>query len=323
MCINRIHNSYFENIPYQNKRKYEKIKKLVIKVLEFLSGIDVKKNDLINQNYFTFLSRICSVPHPLMKDIISIIVSNQMHLQRLGINISFAFSFQKTSSSFEDSFFKNNKVHIFTNEKNERESIEKLRTLAPVGNLFFGTSGLSSLNLASVRPSIQYIMIMDVSNCTKLFWKKMKKLIRNHSRIECIKKIEEHILQKFQDYGLKKSSCEISAKKLMHPTSWLSDDQRYEKIQSIFKKRQFVFLHADFQDSNFVKKMKKKLSFFQLKIDVFYSSNIINFILLKNLSKYQHSLEYLLSENTIIVDTEEQPFKITKILAYQHSTLTT
>lgn len=231
-------------------------------------------------------------------------------------NPTFASCFNDITSSVKNAYFENSQVYITTNENQEEQTLSTLQKMDSVGQAFIGTSGLSSLNLAAVRKQVDYIVIIDPSNRTKLFWKNISHLIISCSnRKECLEKIKIHLLLSMDNYGLEKKAVGLYCKELSSPKSWLAQDDRFEKIWKIFKGNRFAFLQADLIDTPVCESIKKVFERFNLKTDTAYLSNIHDYINPEDYQQYEKSLECLLSKNTIIVDTHDQSFKITKELA--------
>lgn len=214
--------------------------------------------------------------------------------------------------------FERGRVFITTNEAKELESIEKLKQIKAIGAVFIGTSGLTSLNLASVRKMVEYIVIIDSSPLVKLFWGKIGDVIKNSSdREECLINLERHIVQRINDYtSFEENYLDIFCSALKSSTSWLYDDIRFKKIWEIFKNGHFVFLQADLADGATTQKIQKIFKRFELQVDTIYLSNIHEYFDHSGYTDYEKSLESLLSTKTIIVDTIERAFKVTKIFLY-------
>jgi hypothetical protein len=233
-----------------------------------------------------------------------------------GEKPSFFESFAKISTTFENEVYKDYQVFIFTNEEGENKTIAKLKTIARLGNAFIGTSGFCSLNLASVR-EISYIVMIDPSSRTKLFWERIGSLIITFSkREESLEKIQEHIRENLLDYQDTIRDIEFLCEELEQETSWLSDDVRFERIYKIFKNKQFVFLQADITDFAVCKQVKKIFKEFRIQVDTAYLSNIHDCLFPQRYESYGKSLKYLLSDHSIIVDTNPREFKFSKYFEF-------
>lgn len=210
-------------------------------------------------------------------------------------------------------FFSQGNVCATTNELEHEAVVTALKTIACVGNLVIGTSGFCTLNLAAVRKDVKYILICDLSLKVEFFWKSMARLIRESSnRLDCRQKIQEHLLDENERYFQESSLLESQwhCKQLDDPSSWLFDNERYEKIKEIFLQNAFAFCLLDFTDTESCKRLAQIHQANGLVPDLLYTSNIRNFIPVKQLFRYELSLENLAGSDTVFVDTEEQPFKI-------------
>jgi MYND finger len=209
-----------------------------------------------------------------------------------------------------------------TNERGQDKVIALLQKLKGEGEVFIGTSCLASLDLASVQENVNYIIVMDVSKVTRIFWKNATPLIREStSREDCaqriIKDLEKNIdvyYPKMQRYGFPMTTyISLVARKLQEPASFLSDKDRFEKIKKIFDLNHFVFLHLDLADTGACREIRNHLNKLKLKItNTIYLSNIIEFILPADLDNYGKSLELLATETSIVIDATETSFITTK-----------
>jgi hypothetical protein len=235
---------------------------------------------------------------------------------------SFNSQITSISSSIKNDYFEKGKVYVTTNELDEDVTIEALKTISSVGNLLIGVSGFCCLDLAATR-KVDYVLIVDPSSLTELFWKQVTPLITDsQSRSDCIIKLQTHLKANINNYSSETTSEETIADDLenynfairQYP-SWLATDAGYEHIKNVFKKGNFAFVKMDIIDTETCKKLKQVFENFSLKLDTIYLSNVHNFIRIQDYPKYAQSLELLLSDNTIIVDTQDEPFKLTPELS--------
>jgi hypothetical protein len=184
-------------------------------------------------------------------------------------------------------------------------------------NLAIGIGGFCTLDLASVRDNIRYILIVDPSVSTEIFWKKMVPIIQNaEGRKDCEKKIHQNIIKCIEKYGhLDEKMDEHYISLLIKGTSWLSTEQRFSHIQKIFKDNHFAFIRMDLIDNVACRKIQTFHESHGLIADIMYISNVINFIHAEDLNKFGSSLSMLTTSETIFIDVEEEEYKITPNLA--------
>ncbi len=219
-------------------------------------------------------------------------------------------------------YFEDERVDISSDELFIQKSLNKLRKMGPVGNLAIGIGGFCTLDLASVRENIDYILIVDVSARTQLFWKKMLPIIRNaEDRKDCEKKIHQNIISWIENYGHCDKNTEYYISLLIKGTSWLSREDRFSRIKEIFSNNRFAFIRMDITDNKAVRALQAIHDSNGLIADIMYLSNIINFIQAEDLEKFGCALSILTTSKTIFIDTEEEPYKITSNLSERFSCL--
>lgn len=218
----------------------------------------------------------------------------------------------------ENDFFSRHQVYVTTNELNHDDVLVSLKKVAAIGNLIIGTSGFCTLNLASVRKEVNYILIGDPSAAAKLFWENMASIIReSKDRLDCVKKVQKNLMRKRHYYFTDPAKvwAQEYSNDIKAPSSWLYDDERYEKIKNIFVRYAFAFCLLDFTDTEACLEISEIHRRNGLVVDTIYTSNIHSFIEADKFASYERSLECLMGPDTIVVDTEEQSFKIGSLLS--------
>lgn len=218
--------------------------------------------------------------------------------------------------SVENRIFHNNKVYISSNELKLDISLDTLGKINSVGNLAIGVGGFCTLDLASVREDIQYILIIDPSTPTQIFWNSMVPLIRSaRNREECVEMVYNNIRTKIDEYGYPPEAAEFWIRTLSPATCWLNEDTRYLRIKKIFDENRFAFIRLDLLDVEACQRIRDIHAELKLTTDMFYLSNVVNFIKPEGFESLGQSLEMLTSPETTIIDTEKEPYKITPTIS--------
>ncbi len=211
----------------------------------------------------------------------------------------------------------NEYVEISSDEQNIQKSLNILRKMEPVGNLAIGVGGFCTLDFASLRENIKYILIIDTSAKTQLFWKNMVPIIRKaEDRKDCEKKIHQNIISWINDYGhFEKDMDEHYISLLIKSTSWLSTELRFSRIKQILNNNHFACIRMDIFDKKAICAIQTINESYGIIADIMYVSNIINSIQAEDLEKFGQSLSILSTSKTIFIDNEEENYKITPNLA--------
>jgi len=241
------------------------------------------------------------------------------------IKETFARDIESITPSVVNKIFNDNIVYVTTNEVDEDLTTKKLREIDDVGKVYIGTSGFSNLNMVGARKSIEYIIIIDASKITALFWRNIAQIIiGSETKESCLEKIKNHINESTSIYfpNIDKESLSYILISCMQdldsPKIWLRDDRQYERIKEIFKNNCFAMVTADFIDTVAVGQIHKILERKKLEVDTIYLSHVQNYIAPDDFGAYENSLELLLSKKTIVVDTHDYPFKVTLELSRRY-----
>lgn len=218
-------------------------------------------------------------------------------------------------------------LYVNTTE-NEEEKI-----LAEAGKVKVGaakvvlfTSCFFGLNLASARGENtlekvgpEYLLCVDTSQKVPLFMRKVKEIAESNDRMETIRKINDFILANHADLYVSTCSCcstedkakyQISnlEKDIKRNVSWLSSDERFAKIQAIFRADKFALLSADLSDSNAMQAIADALKANNLTLDTLYLSNVREYEehdgKLDSFRSAVEKLKAVATPETLVVDTK-------------------
>lgn len=242
--------------------------------------------------------------------------------------VSVLSPFKKSFKHIWASPFFDEKLYITTNEMKQRETLALLSFLPLVPDsrkpAMVAFSSFCGLNLAAVR-NIKFIIMIDRSVRVKRFWEEMEKIIvRVSNNEEAIREIVTTLTEKSTNFwpdcpcgndNCQKTSKEIAKDRLlklkfevMNGESWLSSQEKFAKIKSIFDKGNFIFKRIDFFDFNKIRVLSKTVKKLGLTLDLFYLSNIREYAKNSNkLYNFEVSMNKLfnaMTEGTLIVDTK-------------------
>jgi len=224
-------------------------------------------------------------------------------------NLPFDLAIDKLQSQIPKDGFTETLPFIVTNEDSAIDSLIEESEKKCEGTLFIGTSGLSALDL--VTPSIDHILMVDISSRVKALWGAIEPIIRaSTDREDCVSKLIEYFINDYHDDGEQSSFLEFIQQDKTIPVRWLIDDRSFKVIWEIVKNRRFAVLQADFTNPKACKEIRNVLDRYELINRITYLSNIIEYT--DKFIEYGMALEFLLNKKTMIVDTEQTAFKFTK-----------
>jgi hypothetical protein len=184
-------------------------------------------------------------------------------------------------------FGQNPTIFLVTNEMGQEDVQDSLENMPTRGNAIVGTSCFMTLNLASIPRDgvpIEHIAIFDIADRVSLFWNNIAPLIeRAQNREEFLQNLREDLEQNAHSYfNLKGVSADkVAERKFEELTyemdlelSWLSNDERFTKVQEIFRRNRFAFHQLDFTNPEQVGRFLGGLERNGARIDTFYVSNI-------------------------------------------------
>jgi len=192
--------------------------------------------------------------------------------------------FREVQTSEHNSIF--DRVFVETNELNWEKVLKSLKEKPITGNTGIYTSGLFSLDLASVERDhshcdLNNIIIVDRAECVRKFWTPIEQIIKeNECRHIAFGEIKDLLRQNkgsyFRECADQKAENCISSleKKFNDQTGFLSTNEKYKKIRDIFCNDGFAFIQLDLCDQNNTKRFGELLATRSLKIDTLYVSNI-------------------------------------------------
>jgi hypothetical protein len=222
--------------------------------------------------------------------------------------LPFDLAINKLQSQIPKDGFTETSTFIVTNEHSASDYLIEESEEQCEGTLFIGTSGLSALDL--VTPSIDHILMVDISSRVKDFWRAIEPIIRaSTDREDCASKLIERFINDYRDNGEQSSFLEFIQQDRIIPVRWLMDDRSFKVIWEIVKNRRFAFLQADFTNPKACKEIRNVLDRYELINRITYLSNIIEYT--DKFKEYGMALEFLLNKKTMIVDVEPTPFKFT------------
>lgn len=145
------------------------------------------------------------------------------------------------------------RVYVVTNELGQETTQKTIlenqflfESLCPSGKTaIYGCSGLFTLNIASLIPTITHVCMFDLSQKVKEFWEKTQKLFQDPS--VSTENAKELFIQKIAPTFRKKITDECN-----NGLSFFSSPERLGRILDIFKNNRFSFDLLDLKDPNAV-----------------------------------------------------------------------
>lgn len=177
---------------------------------------------------------------------------------------------------------------VATNETGQAKTLETLKKSERIGTGFIGVGGFFNLNAAS-RRKLDVIILIDCGLRVGDFWQDVEEIIRtNDNRQEVISKIQMLLRRNASQYftggsalsGLDNpdtvAEIEIEnfQREIDQNLSWLSDNERFNKIKKIFRDSCFFFMQADLFDPNQMEDIRSILQGAKITVDTIYLSNL-------------------------------------------------
>jgi len=133
-------------------------------------------------------------------------------------------------------------VYVCTNEKKQRETLDAVKNYPEKkGNAIVGTSGFFVLNLASTISEVSHVVLFDLSDRVAQFWHGIKEILQDPEL--SLAKAKERIPAFLQARGY--GHIGALNEEIKNQLSWLSSEDRFEKIHQIFLKNRFSFAKID------------------------------------------------------------------------------
>lgn len=215
-------------------------------------------------------------------------------------------------------------VYLTTNEAGQETTLRKAAKYpVTIGKVLLFVSGFCGLNLAAARgrdseshSKIKYLLCVDKSDQTELFWKMISSVVPTSTREEAISKIRAinlgnpTALYPCTCWGGKKAKIEdVDLKEeISNQISWLSTDASYACIQKIFQKKHFAFIKGDMFNPGTTRSLAQVLQDHGLVLDTIYLSNLREYAeiqgCLPQFRSAMHELQRACFDQTYVVDTK-------------------
>lgn len=216
-------------------------------------------------------------------------------------------------------------LYVYTNELGSDKTLSKLIKIPLRGNAIIGVSGLFTLNVVCARqkasikhPSereIDYLIMVDEAKIVQQFWNDIKEVfVLAKGREDFLENFKKCLLIDKRNYLSEDSHYgwfEQNVSSLSRSFEWLYSEN-FKKIHRIFKKNRFLFLPLDLKDKKNCAKLGRILQEQSIEVDTIYTSNIKDFLRPNEFEFFGDSITSLIKPGTIVVDTLERPYKITK-----------
>lgn len=213
------------------------------------------------------------------------------------------------------------RIFLTTNEDCQEAVLERLASEPLVGNTAIGVSSFFILNAVAARGSegIENIVLVDCSLRVEHFWGEMQKVMAEaRCREDVVGRVKELIIREKNRYfsGCRQNfmrdgiEYETAEEKIEYRTkrelskldteivaghSWLSNDEKFEKIQKIFDAGKFVFLRIDLFESSSTEALYEVLKEKGFTVDMIYTSNVWDMLYAGNFANLRQ-LNSLLSK---------------------------
>jgi len=191
----------------------------------------------------------------------------------------------------------------------QQKTLEVIAKRPMNGNLIVGIADFSLLNAVAIRDyqnthSSPYLLLIERSLQVESFWKKLPATIKlAKNRHDAISRIDS-LLRTNNSFGASPdySPMQELNEEIKSNISWLSDDARFVKVQTMFAQGRIAFKRLNFYDSNAFAKLARIFEYHHLKVDLLYLSNVHDFFCLEQDEKqYVRSIKAISSPDTMII----------------------
>jgi hypothetical protein len=229
---------------------------------------------------------------------------------------------QKILSSIEEpnNKYDEDRVYVATNEANQRAVLATLKEMPLAGEVMLFVSGFFGLNAAAVRgktagQKIQFLICIDISYRVQLFWEEMVAIIKGSSSKDQVTNKVIALIQNKQQVFFNRDPNKYQLKALAKldyeikkGISWLSTDENFEVIKSLFDANHFIFKRLDVCDEKAMATLSRCISSQGLNLDCVYLSNIREYASHDKLLHAFHlgikCLRNSISDQTLFIDTK-------------------
>lgn len=217
------------------------------------------------------------------------------------------------------------RVFLVTNESGQTETLGKMRRHPMNGNTMVGVSGFFVLNAAAVRAvetsnpekKVKYLVLLDRSQRVNDFWNQMQCIItQSSSRDDVITQVKDLLLDKKDFYYTSYTSPDGSLstakyyiaeldREIVSGASWLSSDEKYQRIKEIFDANHFVCLQQNLCNKRAMDALAGTMEERGMTLDTLYLSNTREYAEMDSLLEvYQESLDKLITARVFVIDTK-------------------
>lgn len=222
------------------------------------------------------------------------------------------------------------KLYLVTNEAESENTLETAMEHPVEATVVLFTSAMFGLNYASARGlksltnrRIEHLICVDNSHATKIFWERVSPIIcASNDNNDCAQKIRNLVATNadafFPPLQLADGTFALSSKvarswirqlnrDIDSELSWLSTNERFLIIKSIFANRNFVHLSVDLRAADSTGLVADTIDALSLKLDTIYLSNISEIVegrgMLENFRTAVQCFQKNTTRNTFFVDT--------------------
>jgi hypothetical protein len=190
-----------------------------------------------------------------------------------------------------------------TNEEGQEETQRIIRDQPVRGNAIYGCSGFFVLNLASLSPEITHVSIFDLSDRVREFWSEAQKIFLDP--FLTYETAEKRFLSFVETYR----HGEQLLQECQHNLSFLSSEERFERIRAIFLRDHFSFTKLHLGDPDQFHRFLDTQAAQGARPQIIYLSNIPTTISamgesIEGFEKFRRSME-LLPKNAIIIEAKK------------------
>ncbi len=201
-------------------------------------------------------------------------------------------------------------IYFWTNETFSG-TLTQLKKLPPKGDTIIGVSGLFNLALYLARENkgIKYVVNIDPAECYPIFWELVEKAFKKaNSPIELEKILvpaldaaknklfaERRYLVHLSDFKEKGQFAQMFS--ILYNTIFQSQEQ-FNKLKSLFSENRFVHIPVDLADANKATALKKRLEEHGHAPDIFYFSNVEEYMGTLQHQIFLKNIEILSSNKT-------------------------
>jgi hypothetical protein len=222
-------------------------------------------------------------------------------------------------------------IYLGTNESLQAKTFTTLGKQPITGRAAIGVSDFFTLHAVASRTAdtaeaaLDTIIMIDRSTNMEKFWQEVDSIVcATQERSQAIEKIEKLVREKYKstEFFFERDDFDGVLKRfhddIKDGTSWLSTDEKYQRIKAIFDTKRFIFKRLELCDSPAFEILGKQLDKHGISTDFVYLSNTFEYLEKdEEKAKFFRSMQALIKPKTLVISTKPRSCKFCQTVLLQ------